>query len=544
MSFNPARRAFLRNVLIGTGGLAFLNACQNMAATKLPIPSSQPAPSGTLATTAPTAALATAQATTTALSTAPATATAAPTEPPSGLLHFKPQAGIAGDCHPFYHNGTCYLYYLDEKFNSILVTSTDHLHWMPQTLKHTLPGGDYPFLQPYYVLGVWYDEKAGLFRSYHGGPNNIMVPSISKDLLNWDYGPKNTVVWNQDRYSQQRDPYVFWNEDEQKYWVVMTCAVNGVSNLTNGAICYASSPDLTNWEGRGDLLYPGKNGAIECPQMFKLDRWWYLFGAVSAGHVGKLSYWVSDKPTGPWKQMIPSSVDGDNLQAPNMGYDGKHWNVFGWIPLLTGPAGGSWVWGGHVGFPRQLYTLPDGSLGARLEPKLAQAVRGKAAGTLETAPVKPTSGTWKQNGSAWTLQGGYGVADLGVELARFDVELSVELPTGGGYAGFRIAGPDDRDKIEIVVDHDKGWISVRKEYQQGEGFDYAKIELAQKEPSYNLRVLLEENMVELFVNDRYTLAARIPERLPIRRLGLAGKGNNINFKSAFFFKLKFLEEIA
>jgi sucrose-6-phosphate hydrolase SacC (GH32 family) len=472
------------------------------------------------------------------------TNTAAPTAQPSGLLHFKPQAGIAGDCHPFFYEGTCYLYYLDEKFNSILVTSPDMLHWTPQTITHTPPGGDYPFSLPYFVLGVWYDEQAGLFRSYHGGPNNMMVPEVSKDLLNWDYAPKSMVAWSQARYSQQRDPYVFWNEDEQKYWMVMTCLVAGESNLKNGAICYASSADLTNWEARGDLIYPGSNAAMECPQMFKLDGRWYLFASVSAGHVGKLSYWVSEQPTGPWKQMVPPSVDGDNLEAPNMGFDGEHWVMFGWIPLLTGPAGGSWIWGGHVGFPRQLFRLADGSLGARLEPKVSRAIRGQEIGTLAAAEVKPSTGKWQNEGSAWILAQDYGVADLGVETARFDADLSFALPLDGGYAGFRIAGRDNKDKVEIVVDHNRGVISVRHEYKEGEGSDYASIELAEKEPVYNMRVILEENMVEVFVNDRYTLAARIPERLPVRRIGLAGKGENIRFSGASIYWLKFLEEIA
>jgi len=56
-------------------------------------------------------------------------------------------------------------------------------------------------------------------------------------------------------------------------------------------------------------------------------------------------------------------------------------------------------------------------------------------------------------------------------------------------------------------------------------------------------VVLEENMVEVFVNDRYTLAARIPERLPVRQIGLTGKGENIRFTDASIYWLKYLEEI-
>lgn len=82
---------------------------------------------------------------------------------PATLLYFKPDQGIAGDAHPFYYNYICYLYYLDQQFDSCLLTSSDHFYWRPKALTHTRPTSDYPFPLPSFVPGIWYHEKDQFF---------------------------------------------------------------------------------------------------------------------------------------------------------------------------------------------------------------------------------------------------------------------------------------------------------------------------------------------------------------------------------------------
>lgn len=461
------------------------------------------------------------------------------------LLHFIPDQGVAGDAHPFFENGTCYLFYLDEKYNSKLVTSTDLVHWQPRTITHTPPGGDHPYAIPYFVLGVWKHEDTGLYRTYHGGPNNMMIGNISYDLLNWDYAPKETIIWGQDRYRMQRDPVLFWNEDEQKYWVTMTCEVNGVSELQSGGIGFASSTDLTNWEKRGDLLYPGNNRSMECPQMFKLGNQWYLFASIfEKGHVGKLSYWISEQCTGPWQQLNPPSLDGEDLCAANMGWNGENWIMFGWIPLLDGPAHGTYVWGGHIGFPREIYQLADKSLGTRLERSFANSIRGELIFNSNKDRVVPRIGNWRADSPKWVLENGYGLAQLDGLFSRYDLTLTVSLESPTGYGGVRIAGPDGKNRVEVVVDHSSGKLMVRNDYEEGHGTPYAKIELASNEVNYSMRVIVEADMVELFVNDRYSLAARIPVKMPEQTISLVGKGGNISFDQLEVYRLKSPGEIA
>ena len=61
---------------------------------------------------------------------------------------------------------------------------------------------------PYYVLGVFHDPAAKVFRSLYGHTRGRMVSSASDDLLNWSCAPEAFHVPTAD-YDQRRcDPFV------------------------------------------------------------------------------------------------------------------------------------------------------------------------------------------------------------------------------------------------------------------------------------------------------------------------------------------------
>ncbi len=296
-------------------------------------------------------------------------------------LHYIHPEHIIGDVHPYFHDGRWYVYYLAPGFYSKLMTSSDLLDWEQVPISHTPPGADDPDLAPYYVLGVFRDEIGDVYRTYHGWTGSNMYSHTSTDLLHWDFAPlAYRVLAQYQRYSGQRDPYVFWNEAEQQYWCVMTCRVRGYDASQDGAIGYASSPDLQHWEGRGDLHFTGTTREPEVPQVFKIGETWVLLASIHTGvEVGKPSYWTSDSPTGPWTAHLPDSLDGGDLAAANVGFDGERWLLMGWIPLTTTAAHGRYTWGGHLAFPREVILMDDGSLGTRLEPGISAANSRRSA---------------------------------------------------------------------------------------------------------------------------------------------------------------------
>lgn len=456
------------------------------------------------------------------------------------LIHYKPDRDVFGDAHPFFHDGIWYLYYLNQNFNVRLLTSKDLLNWEPVRLTHTPPGKGHPQYAPYYVLGVLWDAKDKVFRTWHGGGQNQMLSHMSTDLVNWDYAPAAFTVPPQERYAVQRDPYVFWNEAEEKYWVIMTCRVKGRPDGVNGAICFASSNDLQNWQPRGDLYYPGNIGDPEVPQMFRIGDKWYLLASIfSNGRVGKASYWVSDQPTGPWTTMLPDSLDSSDFSAVNLGFDGKRWLAFGWIPLTDMESYGRYTWGGHMALPREVYQLEDGSLATRLEPSVGAAIRGKQLFPNRQGGIEAQAGAWTFGDVIeYRDTSGYGRAALPGTFDRFDFDMDVRIAdeANNTQAGVVIAEPS-APQIEVALDRANSRLIVRRHSPEGMGTVFGALSIPWNSNEFHCRIIVEEDMIELFVNNRYSLTARVPVKCTKASVALVTNGGPVRFSGVRIYRL-------
>ena len=411
---------------------------------------------------------------------------AAAPSPPQASVHYLPRGYALGDVHPYYEQGVYYLFYLKPgAYDSALIRSTNLLDWTEVELRHgPPPPGDWH--RPYYVLGVFRDRHAGGYRSYYGCRNR-MVGSVSTDLLTWASAPLSECIPEQpDRYDRQRDPYVFWNEGDRRYWCVMTCRVKGAPEAKAGAVGYATSADLKTWQPHGDLFYPGDIGEPECPQLFRLGARWYLLASVYDRAVGKASYWVADAPTGPWTVSRPASLDGKDLCAAQVVSDGQRHLLFGWIPL-TASRPGQQHWGGHLALPREVYQTADGALATRLEPAAGAAIRGD--------PL------FRTNALAVAAADGQAVAMLPGCTGRLDIALELRAGRGCTRSGVLLG------RCEVAVDFDGQRLVVRG--AAGETVSELPV-AASAETAARLRVVADGDIVEAFLDDRYSLAARLP----------------------------------
>ncbi|MBK8034599.1 MAG: GH32 C-terminal domain-containing protein [Chloroflexi bacterium] len=59
-----------------------------------------------------------------------------------------------------------------------------------------------------------------------------------------------------------------------------------------------------------------------------------------------------------------------------------------------------------------------------------------------------------------------------------------------------------------------------------------------------MRILIEKDMVEMFVNDRYALAARLPRELDTTALRLVATGGDVDFEELRVFHLLSMNELA
>ncbi|MCC7206022.1 MAG: hypothetical protein IT323_01865 [Anaerolineae bacterium] len=457
-------------------------------------------------------------------------------------LHTIHPEHIIGDVHPFFRAGRWYMYYLAPEFHSKLMISADLIHWQQTPITHTPRGPDDPELAPYYVLGVFRDEAATGFRTYHGWSAGNMHSHFSRDLLTWEYAPPSYRVLAQyQRYSSQRDPYVFWNDAEGQYWCVMTCKVKGIDDSHNGAVGFASSPDLQRWQGRGDLYFSGNIREPEVPQVFRIGERWYLLASVHTGEtVGRPSYWVAEAPTGPWHMLTPDALDGQNLSAAQVGWDGARWLLFGWIPLTTFEAHGRYTWGGHLAFPREVFPLADGALGVRLEPGFGAAVRGPLVMADATARAVALSGGWSTGATlACAPQRGESVAELPGRYERIDLDLALAAGQDARKVGVRLA---DRYEIGLDVAPDGSSWSWYIGMPRG-ARTYARLPFRRDSERHTLRILVEEDMVELFADGRYSLCARLPSPIGSVPVRVFAEGGAATFDGVRLYRLHLPDEI-
>ena len=408
----------------------------------------------------------------------------------STSLHFMPRDHALGDVHPFFREGECFLYYLKPgKYESALVRSQDWLRWTETPITHDAVKPE-DWMSPYFVLGVFRDPEANVFRSYYGHAQGRMASSVSGDLFHWSCAPKEFHVPAAGYYERRRDPFVFWIPEMKQYGCVMTAWMKGRQKETGGAVSLATSPDLKQWKDHGPILDPGTIGEPECPQMFQLGGRWYLLASIYDRAVGQPLYWSSASPLGPWKKEPTGQLDGKDLCAAQIAFDGETPVLFGWIPL-TPARPGKQHWGGHLALPREVHALPDGKLGTRLPAKLTK--------TFERLPWQREAGDWRSFAAEFTLSMPDGVSEVRVSIA----------PLG-----------------EIVLKQDRLFILDTA----GECWSELPVKLPTSKP-FEVSLFVENNIVELFVHDRYSLAARLPATTGPVRLSLQAGASTASISS-------------
>jgi beta-fructofuranosidase len=300
----------------------------------------------------------------------------------------RPASGVpAGDAIPFTARGQYHLFFLTSpaggthfpervRTSWAHASSKDLLDWTEQPVALEPGTGEEPDAD-----GVWTGsliEADGLFHLFYTGhrlgsdtPQTICratstdLVSFRKDrenpMLTPDISVFETVDW--------RDPYVFWNEAEHCYWMLIAARLAAGPRWRRGCIALATSPDLINWSIEKEPLYaPGTTFCPECPEMFELDGVWYLVYSRFSEAAATV-YRVADSPRGPWRVPAREAFDGRRwYAAKSMPHLERTSRVFfGWLhDRVDGADTGAWQWGGDFCVPREVAPDGDGLLSAAL----------------------------------------------------------------------------------------------------------------------------------------------------------------------------------
>lgn len=230
----------------------------------------------------------------------------------------------------------------------------------------------------------WLMFYTGTMRAEKGLVQRVCLAK-SADLIHWEKSSHNPLVELDPQYydglklaywhdASWRDPWVFKDPERELYHMLVTCRVNQGAPDGRGAIGYASSTNLLDWQVGKPFLAPGWYGEMEVPQVEYIGGRYYLFCSVSTRfHSAQrladprcqaqtgLSYFVSDSMLGPWESLGNGFVAGHSgagLYASRVvqGPDG-HWYLMG---FLNKDAEGHFI--GTISDPIRLYQDANGLL--------------------------------------------------------------------------------------------------------------------------------------------------------------------------------------
>lgn len=284
---------------------------------------------------------------------------------------------------PWAHNGKFYLFYqsdnrnpkpFGEPFGWSLTTTEDFIHY--EDMGIAIPHGT-DHEQDQFIFAGSVFEAEGAFHAFYTGYNReyesqgknpqVLMHAVSTDLIHWQKTHDQLTFSPQEGYDpgDWRDPFVIWNEEEHQYLLLLGTRKHSPKTLQTGCTVYFTSPDLHNWEFKGDFFAPGIYTMHEMPDLFHIGDWWYhVFSEYSDRD--RMVYRMSKSIYGPWITPSDDAFDGRAYYAARTcELNGRRF-LFGWVPTREGCIDtGNFEWGGTF-MTHEVYQRPDGTLGVKV----------------------------------------------------------------------------------------------------------------------------------------------------------------------------------
>ena len=270
------------------------------------------------------------------------------------------------DTIPFFWKGEYHVFFLRVAANTPWehIVSKDLVHWRELPTALVMDGApESPDGGNMFTGSV--TEKDGTFHIFYTGHNprnpkgvEFVCHATSPDLITWTKHPDEVlapdgVIYDARPQRDFRDPYVFYNDFEKRWWMVF---FGNDAKTHHGVQGLAVSDDLKKWEFQPPL--EGAGGQ-ECPDLFRIGKYWYLIGGDH--------YSIADAPRGPYrKPPVSEFIDRPNIYAAKRMFDGQRHIWTGWVWDIPGHRDGErGTWGGTQCLPRELYAGPEGQLYSR-----------------------------------------------------------------------------------------------------------------------------------------------------------------------------------
>lgn len=441
---------------------------------------------------------------------------------------YRPENAWVGDVIPYYEDGEFKLFYLhgwrDNYREGLdhgwyLVGTKDFVNYREEGACK-IEGGTGHILK---VDGIYH-----MFYCIFPEGKQLVCHAISRDFKTWEAIPEDTFAADDSIYelSDWRDPFVFWNEEEGQYWMLLAAMAKGPTNR-KGCTALLSSKDLKTWEYREPLYAPNLHvGAHECPDLFRIGDWWYLIYSSYTGRFATF-YRMSRSLNGPWITPKEDTFDGRAFYAAKSVTDGQKRYLFGWNPTKNDDLFGwnppkslgkdydTWDWGGNL-VVHEIIQRPDGTLSVKVPETVDAAFK-------EPVPVRfnRVEGAWIDSDRSLSCETPYGFAGCTTredlpDQCKISARVSFSEHTQG--LGFMLRTEDSLDTAYYVtLEPQRNRLTFRGAIMQseegGKTFPYEvelerPIELISDRP-YEIKVFMDGSICEIYVDENIAMSARM-----------------------------------
>lgn len=452
-------------------------------------------------------------------------------------LLYRPRDAWVGDLIPYYENGTFYGYYLHdprirdkeyaEETTWHLVTTKDfvNVEYKGEAIKRG--GDDKPNKNAY--TGSVIKDKENLYHAFftaynedikiNGKSVQSVMQAVGTDLEHLNTVEEFLFVSDGKQYEEfdWRDPFVYWNEEDECYDMLLASRIKGGGELRGGCIALCKSKDLKQWTYEKPFYAPGMYITMECPEIFKMGNYWYLVFSTFSDQF-TTHYRISKSPNGPWEIPEDDVFDTRSDYAIKTASDGQRRFAFGWIASKYGNKDfGPWEWGGTMVFHELIQNPEDGTLKVRVIPGVKEFYD-------EVQDLKPAAGynsrITKTEKGIHVISDTLGSGFYEIPEDCFSIEMDVCVKRGHEF-GIALHVDSEMEKGYFLrmnqrkkeVAWDMWPRSEKGIYQwQIKGDVPYQIETSRRLPDadeYHLLIIREDDICIVYINDEIVLSTRM-----------------------------------
>lgn len=320
------------------------------------------------------------------------------------MQYFRPpDPYFVGDCMPFFHEGTFYLYWLQDEGHHqgknglgghqwALSTSRDLVNWTQHGL---VIGIDEEWEcsictgSTFYHEGVFY----GFYATRKANGTEHLGLAISADGIHFRKKQPNPFASPRaGMEAAYRDPFVFRENATGLFHMLVSAHFKDYPLAGRGGFLeHLISSDLRNWKAVEPFLVPGLVGTPECSDYFEWNGWYYLIFSCS----GVARYRMSRNPLGPWTCPPVDTFNGEMAAVmKTAAFTGDRRIGVSFLWGLKDPANSdNWCYAGNAVF-QEILQRPDGTLQSRFVPEMTpqggrplaakfEPVTGEVIGTVD-----------------------------------------------------------------------------------------------------------------------------------------------------------------